>query len=641
MAQTNPGPIQQKPTTAPVQTQPTAAQQINTAMQNASAQQPTPAPVAAPTTPSAPMQTMEKRQKTPKNIPTPNPNAPKQQFTEPPIQSRANAQTTQEALGGTYFVGSNGSGQKGLKAGDQVVTSGGTYMIASVNPDGSYQTRLVNKDQTLENYTGSYNNHSGNIYRTVPGTDNAPKGLKVGDQVVTSGGTYTINGVMPDGSYKSFLSNRAQTLENYGGQYATAPGATPQQPQTPDYARKYDPNMDYTAEINKAIAAGDFVAAAALEMLRREKIKGEGLEDKYALTDTFAHLYDQVTPEMLVQLQGGYTSAASARQNPWDKWKDRYTQMQADAEQQARNEIDYATEQSIREAERAKEDAQPLFQQQLDQNDIDTAKAMSNSALYAEARGDRGGIGQSQYNEIQAAGLRNRQAINTARTKLATDTARQVADYRSKGNFELGQRLFELRQEAFRQLQELEQRSVSWMMTQQEFDQELAQWEFNKAVREAELTGEYDGKPTWSAQKYEVEQLADAGKLALQLGQMPTDEQLAALGLTPTQAQGYLWAQQMGNFSSGGSSSGGGSPGSSSSGNSGNGNNGSGNNGNGATKEKTYQNEAALAKVVNDMVKAGAPQSETQQTINRLLRADQISGSTAEKLRQGALRGTK
>ena len=58
----------------------------------------------------------------------------------------------------TYQVGADGKAQSGLKAGDEVVTGGGTYKITGVNADGSYQKELVNKDQTTKNYTGSYAN---------------------------------------------------------------------------------------------------------------------------------------------------------------------------------------------------------------------------------------------------------------------------------------------------------------------------------------------------------------------------------------------------------------------------------------------------------------------------------------------------
>lgn len=55
-----------------------------------------------------------------------------------------------------YRVESGGRAPAGLSAGDEVVTGGGTYRITGVNADGSYQSQLVNKNQTTRNYDGSY-----------------------------------------------------------------------------------------------------------------------------------------------------------------------------------------------------------------------------------------------------------------------------------------------------------------------------------------------------------------------------------------------------------------------------------------------------------------------------------------------------
>lgn len=55
-----------------------------------------------------------------------------------------------------YRVESGGRAPAGLSTGDEVVTGGGTYRITGVNADGSYQSQLVNKNQTTHNYGGSY-----------------------------------------------------------------------------------------------------------------------------------------------------------------------------------------------------------------------------------------------------------------------------------------------------------------------------------------------------------------------------------------------------------------------------------------------------------------------------------------------------
>lgn len=57
-------------------------------------------------------------------------------------------------------VQENGKAQSGLKAGDKVVTGGGTYQITGVNSDGSYQSKKVN-NETTTTYKGTYDNGGG------------------------------------------------------------------------------------------------------------------------------------------------------------------------------------------------------------------------------------------------------------------------------------------------------------------------------------------------------------------------------------------------------------------------------------------------------------------------------------------------
>ena len=57
---------------------------------------------------------------------------------------------------GVYKVLSNGSAPKGLSVGDHVVTGGGTYIITGINADGSYKSSMYNAAQTTYNYTGKY-----------------------------------------------------------------------------------------------------------------------------------------------------------------------------------------------------------------------------------------------------------------------------------------------------------------------------------------------------------------------------------------------------------------------------------------------------------------------------------------------------
>lgn len=116
----------------------------------------------------------------------------------------------------------NGSAPSGLGVGDRVVTAAGTYEITGVNPDGSYESRLVDRNQTTGNYNGEYDYGTPNPSRRIAkvrSNGSAPPGLDVGDWVVTAAGTYQITAVNPDGSYQSALIDRSMTTGNYTGRY--------------------------------------------------------------------------------------------------------------------------------------------------------------------------------------------------------------------------------------------------------------------------------------------------------------------------------------------------------------------------------------------------------------------------------------
>lgn len=376
-------------------------------------------------------------------------------------QAGMDSQTTQERSGKIYQVQANGRAPQGLGVGDQVVTGGGTYSILSVNPDGTYKSKLVNADQTTQNYTGSYNSTTaptGRYYR-VGADGKSPSGLKAGDQVVTGGGTYIIEGFNEDGSYRATLVNKAQTSQTYRGEYAT-PGV----------------NLENPTKDLKAIL---------------------------------------------------------------DQWFET-------SKNQSNQQIDYATNKGVNELNRAMEDAAPKFQTQRNQNATDEARALDNAALYAEARGDRGGIGQSQYNEIQSAALQNRQAINAAQTKLATDTARQIADLRAQGEFEKADSLLKLTQQKLSQLMSLEQWGAQYAMSQEQMRQSLEQWQKEYDLNKANVTGYFtDGTPTRAATESAREAAAGIASALLEAGIMPNDEQLKALGMTSDQAQSYITAKQL------------------------------------------------------------------------------------------------
>ena len=311
----------------------------------------------------------------------------------------------------------------------------------------------------------------------------------------------------------------------------------------------YNTAVDYMAKIQDAVKRGDYAAAAQYEKQRNAKIQGEGLQN-FETTNLYGK-YIPTTPEA-----AGMSNPAtilSQMTELLNQWKE------ASAQQQT-GQIDYATQQAVTELERALADAAPQYQTQRNQIAADERKAMDNAALYAEARGDRGGIGQEQYNLIQSSAAQSRLAVSQAQTKLSTDTARQIADLRAKGEFEKADALLTLTQTYLSQLMSLQQWQVNYAMDYAQFQEALRQWQVEYEQNMAQLTGTLPGgELTFAAKQQENEQLASIGKALLSAGVLPNDSQLAAMGMTKAQAQDYLTVQGLASAASSGTGSGSGS----------------------------------------------------------------------------------
>lgn len=228
---------------------------------------------------------------------------------------------------------------------------------------------------------------------------------------------------------------------------------------------------------------------------------------------------------------------------------------QQTAQQQSDARIDYATQQGVTELERALEDAQPQFKEQQESITKEEMQARDNSALYAEARGDKGGIGQEQYNSIMNTAAQNRLAVQQAQTKLSTDTQRQIADLRAQGEFDKADAALEISQQYLSQLMSLEQWAFDAGLSAAQFKVNLDQWLANYEMAMAEYkTGidQWNANYALDSEKFQYDkeqdtknQLASAGEVLLSMGVMPSASQLAAMGMDTAQAQNYIAAAQL------------------------------------------------------------------------------------------------
>lgn len=225
---------------------------------------------------------------------------------------------------------------------------------------------------------------------------------------------------------------------------------------------------------------------------------------------------------------------------------------------QTAGQIDFATQQGINDLERAEADAQQQYQAQRDQIAADERNALDNQALYAQARGDNGGIGQAQYGSIQNNAATNRLTVNREQTRLASETARQVADLRAQGEYKKADAVLEITQSYLSQLMNLEKWAAETNLSVDEFNTQLAQWQnnFNLEVSQyltgmelsaAQLTGAFsDGTTTLGARDALNQQLAAAAQALLAQGINLTEEQIAALGWSPEQYTIYKTKMGMG-----------------------------------------------------------------------------------------------
>lgn len=260
---------------------------------------------------------------------------------------------------------------------------------------------------------------------------------------------------------------QAQAAPVYQGQSYTAPSVT-----APSSLSA--PSLQNPDRLN----APDYAAPAALSA---PVVAGQSAYTAPVYTAPTALSAPEVSlGSGTVNISGKYRADTSGLKSMLDQW-------QRSAISQSNNKIDYTVQKAVADLQRALEDAQPQFQSQAASIAVDERQGMDNSALYSELRGDRGGIGQSQYNEIQATAARNRQAVQQAQVKLSTDTARQIEDLRAQGEFEKADAALQVSQTYLSKLTELEQWAAEYNLSADQFEAGLQQWQADYALSMAQF----------------------------------------------------------------------------------------------------------------------------------------------------------
>lgn len=244
----------------------------------------------------------------------------------------------------------------------------------------------------------------------------------------------------------------------------------------------------------------------------------------------------------------GLSDPSSELRGMLDAW-------QQAALQQSNGQIDYAVAKAVADLERALQDAQPQFKEQAETVAREERQALDNSALYAEMRGDKGGIGQEQYNSIQNTAAQNHLAVQQAQTKLATDTQRQIADLRAQGEFEKADAALQITQQYLQQLIGLEQWAKEYNLSVDQFNEQIRQWEmeYNMAMQQLQISqnqwqAEFNAAQSQWQQQFDYgkqSDMANIGWALLEAGVPLSQEQMDAMGIDANQASQILLQSQL------------------------------------------------------------------------------------------------
>ena len=214
------------------------------------------------------------------------------------------------------------------------------------------------------------------------------------------------------------------------------------------------------------------------------------------------------------------------------------------AKTQAGAAIDARVDQSVRELQQTQQQAEAGFDAQRRRIDLEEALGKDARALYAEVRGDRGGIGAAQYDSISNAAAENRLAVSREQRRLAADTAAKITQLRAQGEYEKADQTLELTQDYLSRLTSLAQWAAEYDLNAAKFQENVSQWRAEYETEQQKLAGQRLEQEAEQAETVR-KNLAQTGKTLLDLGIMPSASQLEAMGMDENQAATYLAAAKV------------------------------------------------------------------------------------------------
>ena len=214
------------------------------------------------------------------------------------------------------------------------------------------------------------------------------------------------------------------------------------------------------------------------------------------------------------------------------------------AKTQAGAAIDQQVDQSVKELQQAQQTAQAGFAAQRRRIDLEEALGKDAQVLYAETRGDRGGIGAAQYDSISNTAAQNRLSVAREQRQLASDTAGKIAQLRAQGEYEKADKALELTQDYLSRLTGLAQWAAEYDLSAAKFQESVDQWRSEYEAEQRKLEGELAEQAAEQAEAVR-KNLAQTAQTLLKMGIMPSVSQLEALGMDETQARSYLAAAKV------------------------------------------------------------------------------------------------
>lgn len=192
---------------------------------------------------------------------------------------------------------------------------------------------------------------------------------------------------------------------------------------------------------------------------------------------------------------------------------------------QQQNNIDNQTQQNVNKAQRAYEDSLGSYQKQYRDATTNMYQGMDNAALTADTSGRFGGMATARVNSIQNQYQQQRQQLALQQQKLATDTAREIEDLRAQGEFDKADALLKARQQQFQQLYEDAVRVD---------ENQYSNWQYDNTLEREDQSIQRE------QQTADKEYLQKLGQGFLNLGVMPSESMLTAMGMSQATAQLYI-----------------------------------------------------------------------------------------------------